>query len=27
MGFLEYQSTRDSFFDLFERLRVERVIP
>jgi nucleoside-diphosphate-sugar epimerase len=26
-GFLAYQETRDSFFDLFARLRQERVIP
>jgi nucleoside-diphosphate-sugar epimerase len=26
-GFLSYQDTRDSFFDLFLRLRMERVIP
>ena len=27
LGFLEYQPTDDSFFDLFTRLRAERVIP
>ena len=27
LGFLDYQSTQDSFFDLFEKLRTERVIP
>ncbi len=27
LGFLEYQPTDDSFFDLFERLRTERIIP
>lgn len=27
MGFLDYQSTHESFFDLFERLRATRVIP
>lgn len=26
-GFLVYQSSRDTFFDLFQRLRAERVIP
>jgi hypothetical protein len=26
-GFLAYQDTRDSFFDLFNRLRQERIIP
>jgi hypothetical protein len=26
-GFLAYQSTLDAFIDLFERLKVERVIP
>ncbi|BAN27651.1 SDR family oxidoreductase [Caballeronia insecticola] len=26
-GFLDYQSTPDSFFDLFERLKRERIIP
>jgi nucleoside-diphosphate-sugar epimerase len=26
-GFLDYQSTRDSFIDLFERLKREKVIP
>ena len=26
-GFLAYQSSRDTFFDLFERLRAERIIP
>lgn len=26
-GFLDYQSTRDAFFDLFERLKAERIIP
>jgi hypothetical protein len=26
-GFLGYQDSRDSFFDLFARLRQERVIP
>lgn len=26
-GFLDYQSTPDAFFALFERLRQERVIP
>jgi hypothetical protein len=26
-GFLAYQETRDSFFDLFARLRQERIIP
>jgi nucleoside-diphosphate-sugar epimerase len=27
LGFLEYQATDDSFFDLFKRLREERIIP
>jgi nucleoside-diphosphate-sugar epimerase len=27
LGFLEYQATDDSFFDLFSRLREERLIP
>jgi nucleoside-diphosphate-sugar epimerase len=27
LGFTAYQSTRDSFFDLFEKLRMERLIP
>jgi nucleoside-diphosphate-sugar epimerase len=27
LGFLDYQSTADSFTDLFDRLRAERVIP
>ena len=27
LGFLDYQATDDSFFDLFERLRSSRVIP
>jgi len=27
LGFLDYQATDDSFFDLFARLRAERVIP
>ena len=27
LGFLEYQATDDSFFDLFKRLRSERIIP
>lgn len=27
LGFLDYQPTRESFFDLFERLRAERIIP
>ena len=27
LGFIEYQATDDAFFDLFERLRAERVIP
>jgi nucleoside-diphosphate-sugar epimerase len=26
-GFLAYQETRDSFFDLFKRLRTEKIIP
>ncbi|MDR5741267.1 SDR family oxidoreductase [Caballeronia sp. LZ016] len=26
-GFLDYQSTPDSFFDLFDRLKAERIIP
>jgi nucleoside-diphosphate-sugar epimerase len=26
-GFLDYQSTPDAFFDLFERLKIERLIP
>lgn len=26
-GFLAYQETRDSFFDLFKRLRAEKIIP
>jgi hypothetical protein len=27
LGFLEYQATDDSFFDLFSRLREEHLIP
>jgi hypothetical protein len=27
LGFLDYQATDDAFFDLFARLRAERVIP
>jgi hypothetical protein len=27
LGFLDYQSTDDSFFDLFARLRQSRIIP
>jgi nucleoside-diphosphate-sugar epimerase len=27
LGFLDYQATDDSFFDLFARLRVEKLIP
>jgi hypothetical protein len=27
LGFLEYQETSQSFLDLFDRLRAERVIP
>lgn len=27
LGFLEYQATDDAFFDLFERLRTDRIIP
>ncbi len=27
LGFLDYQATDDSFFDLFERLRAEKLIP
>ncbi|WP_313199607.1 SDR family oxidoreductase [Rhizobium sp.] len=27
LGFLDYQSTDDAFFDLFERLRTDRIIP
>ena len=27
LGFLEYQATDDSFFDLFARLRHDRIIP
>jgi hypothetical protein len=27
LGFLDYQATDDSFFDLFSRLRVARIIP
>jgi hypothetical protein len=27
MGFLDYQPTDDSFFDLFTRLKAERIIP
>ncbi len=27
LGFLDYQATEDSFFDLFARLRRERIIP
>ena len=27
LGFLDYQSTKDSFFDLFARLREDRLIP
>ena len=27
VGFLAYQDTRDSFFDLFVRLQMKRVIP
>jgi len=26
-GFLDYRSTPDAFFDLFERLKAERLIP
>jgi len=27
LGFLDYQDSAQSFLDLFERLRAERVIP
>ena len=27
LGFLDYQATDDSFFDLFARLRDARIIP
>jgi hypothetical protein len=27
LGFLDYQATDDAFFDLFGRLRRERIIP
>ena len=27
LGFLDYQASDDAFFDLFERLRADRVIP
>jgi hypothetical protein len=27
LGFLDYQPTEDSFYDLFTRLRSERLIP
>ena len=27
LGFLDYQATSDSFFDLFSRLREEHIIP
>ena len=27
VGFLEYQETSNSFLDLFDRLRAERIIP
>lgn len=27
LGFLDYQATDDAFFDLFERLRADRIIP
>lgn len=27
LGFLDYQPSDDAFFDLFERLRADRVIP
>jgi hypothetical protein len=27
LGFLDYQATDDSFFDLFARLRETRIIP
>ncbi|MNF15959.1 hypothetical protein D3C80_2187800 [compost metagenome] len=27
LGFLDYQATDDAFFDLFERLRFDRIIP
>jgi hypothetical protein len=27
LGFLDYQPTDESFFNLFERLRSERLIP
>jgi nucleoside-diphosphate-sugar epimerase len=27
LGFLDYQATDDAFFDLFERLRIDRLIP
>jgi hypothetical protein len=27
LGFTEYQPTDDAFFDLFARLRAERLIP
>jgi hypothetical protein len=26
-GFLDYQSTPDAFFELFDRLKAERLIP
>jgi hypothetical protein len=27
LGFLDYQATDDSFFDLFTQLRAKRIIP
>ena len=27
LGFLDYQATDDAFFDLFARLRGERIVP
>jgi hypothetical protein len=27
LGFLDYQATDESFFELFDRLRTERIIP
>jgi hypothetical protein len=27
LGFLDYQATDDSFFDLFAKLREQRIIP